>query len=218
MGYGNQSSPKNPTVPDDGCDCLDDEVSDVASGDLLDVSDGAGGHEGGGLGGRVDAPRDGGHMGHDEHLHHLGSQLLQIRHSNSVMCDRPGILWSILVVCWRMIPHLDTHSWVRAVASVMPTEVMRQLLQYIVTQRKAAVCGVFATICHLSASGRLQIQSIWELGVFFDSREAVFDMIFVMVFRNVWENPAFMFGSPIKQDCNRNQSSSDNFRLRGALC
>ena len=50
----------------------------MAGGDLLDVADGAGGHERGGLRGRVDAPRDGGHVRQDEHLHHLGPELLQI--------------------------------------------------------------------------------------------------------------------------------------------
>ena len=58
----------------------------VAGGDLLDVADGAGGHERGGLRGRVDAPRDGSHVRQDEYLHHLGAELLQMKHIDFERC------------------------------------------------------------------------------------------------------------------------------------
>ena len=67
--------------PDDRRDRLDDEVSDVAGGDLLDVADGAGGNERGRLGGGVDAPGDGRHVRQDEHLDHLGTELLGLAFS-----------------------------------------------------------------------------------------------------------------------------------------
>ena len=63
-------------APDDGRDCLDDEVAYVAGGDLLYVADGTRGHEGGRLGGGVNAPGDGRHVRQDEHLDHLGTELL----------------------------------------------------------------------------------------------------------------------------------------------